>query len=706
MTIPWLSRRVFFHARNSQSRTTNYTLLPPWRRTDYCGALRGCDAGREVALLGWVTSRRDHGGLIFIDLRDRDGIVQIVFNPEHNAAAHEVAGRARSEFYLAARASWCGAPRARSTPSSPTGEIEVAVTEARGARTLGDAAVRRSPTTPTAEDVRLKYRYLDLRRPAMQRNLRRRHRRARRCATTSTSTSFIEVETPILIKSTPEGARDYLVPSRVHPGTFYALPQSPQILKQLLMVGGIGRYMQIARCFRDEDPRADRQPEFTQIDVEMSFVARRRRDRDDGRLHPRRLVARARATIGEIPRSVAHAEAMRRFGSDKPDLRFGLKLVDVAELFRGSDFRSSATLAATEGNRVIALRVPRCARRDLRRADRNGEIVRREGLAYITLAARRREGPDRASSSAIEIGARCAPTSARERRRDPVRRRTRRRSVGHRGPAAARDRRRLGLRDPAASRSAGCAASRCSSAIRTPARSRSRTIRSPRRAGPRSALRHRSAGHDARSTTIWCSTATSSAADRSVTTTRAPAQDLRAARLSARRGIAFGFFLEALRYGAPPHGGMALGIDRIAMLACGTTHIRDVMAFPKNQMARDPMSGAPSEIDLCHLRDFQSRWYRDNSLAGRVCAGARAGADRARMQQQQSLAQPDVVRHGRIAAGGWKGSVARAAFRARHSHHQGASRRRDADHRPSQTPPASRSRTARPNRSPPTPGAA
>ena len=351
-----------------------------------------------------------------------------------------------------------------------------------------------SSDEPVDENVRLKYRYLDLRRTMMQHNLTLRHRIVKTLRDYFDDHDFIEVETPMLIKSTPEGARDYLVPSRIYPGTFYALPQSPQILKQMLMIGGIGRYMQIARCLRDEDPRADRQPEFTQIDVEMSFVTE-----DDviammeGSI--RDVWFRALDhTIGEIPQLTYH-EAIRRFGSDKPDLRFGLELVDVAELFRDSDFKLFHTLAETPGNRVIALRYPGGAalsRRDFDALTETAKLFGAKGMAYITLADDGAKGPIVKFLGEPPIAALRAETMSEDRRCDPLRRRTGARSVGHRRPHPAGDRRPA---RPARSGGVQVLLGARLPALRarspTAARSRSPIIRSPRPApGQEAALRH------------------------------------------------------------------------------------------------------------------------------------------------------------------------------------------------------------------------
>ncbi|MGH7856058.1 MAG: aspartate--tRNA ligase, partial [Candidatus Binatia bacterium] len=308
-------------------RTILSESLGDWRRTNGCGDLRANDVGRTVTMMGWVHVRRDHGGLIFVDLRDRSGLVQLVFNPAVDSGAHRRAEDLRMEYVVAARGEVVHRPPETVNADMPTGEIEVVVREIR---LLNDARPLPFPVddgVEVAENTRLRYRYLDLRRPRMAANFALRHRLAKTIRDYFDARGFLEVETPVLTRSTPEGARDYLVPSRVNPGRFYALPQSPQLFKQLLMVAGIDRYYQIARCLRDEDFRAERQYEFMQLDAEMSFV-----DQDDVLAAISEAVLdAAEAAVGEQPeieRMTWH-DAMDRFGVDKPDLRFGMELVDV-----------------------------------------------------------------------------------------------------------------------------------------------------------------------------------------------------------------------------------------------------------------------------------------------------------------------------------------------------------------------------------------
>src|SRR5271155_1439291 len=377
------------------SKTEQYSPLPPWQRTDYCGAIRATDVGREVALWGWVQTRRDHGGVIFIDLRDRDGIVQLVLNPEHDSAAHEAAGDVRSEFYVAVKGKVVRRAEGTVNVELPTGEIEVIVSAFETLSASAPVPFQIADGDATAEEVRLKYRYLDLRRPQMQRNLRMRHTALRAVRAHLDAGGFVEIETPILWKATPEGARDYLAPSRVNPGRFYALPQSPQLLKQLLMIGGFDRYYQIARCFRDEDLRANRQPEFSQIDIEMT-CPRPQDVMDVGEGMMASIYERA-AKI-EVARPfvrMPYDEALERFGSDKPDLRFGLELKDLSAAFAGTAFRVFADTLG-RGEAIYGLRLPadlQLARRELDEIAEGMKARQGLGLAWVKIAADGWQGP-------------------------------------------------------------------------------------------------------------------------------------------------------------------------------------------------------------------------------------------------------------------------------------------------------------------------
>jgi len=326
------------------------------KRTHYCGDVRAADIDKEVVLMGWTHRRRDHGGVIFVDLRDREGLVQIVFNPEISPAAHEEAGRIRSEFVLAIVGKVRRRPEGMENPDLVSGEVEVMVTELEILNESKTPPFSLEEGQEISENVRLKYRYLDLRRPQVQRNLILRSRVATATRNYFQTNGFIEVETPFLTKSTPEGARDYLVPSRVNPGTFYALPQSPQIFKQLLMVSGFDRYFQIVKCFRDEDLRADRQPEFTQIDVEMSFI-----DENDIMTAMEGLMAHIFKTCLNIdvplpiPR-LPYKDAMARFGKDNPDIRFAMEMRDLTDIMKTCEFNLFREIAET-GGMIKAIRV-------------------------------------------------------------------------------------------------------------------------------------------------------------------------------------------------------------------------------------------------------------------------------------------------------------------------------------------------------------
>ncbi|RJP20523.1 MAG: aspartate--tRNA ligase, partial [Deltaproteobacteria bacterium] len=360
-------------------------FLPEHKRTVYCGAVRPSHVGSEVVLCGWVHRRRDHGGLVFVDLRDRDGLVQVVINPEGSAEAHAKADVIRVEYVLSVRGVVRRRPAGTENPNLPTGEVEVAAVTLAILNESKPIPFSLEDDTDVAENVRLKYRYLDLRRPSVQAMFVARARLARSVREYFFENGFLEIETPVLTKSTPEGARDYLVPSRVNPGMFYALPQSPQLFKQILMIAGYDRYAQIVKCFRDEDLRADRQPEFTQIDVEMSFI-----DREDIFRMMEGLMSRAfRDVLGiaiptPIPR-MSYREAMDRYGVDKPDTRFGLEIADCTDLLRATEFRVFSEVAA-KGGVIRAITAPGLAdssRSELAALEEIAKIGGASGLAWF-----------------------------------------------------------------------------------------------------------------------------------------------------------------------------------------------------------------------------------------------------------------------------------------------------------------------------------
>jgi aspartyl-tRNA synthetase len=572
-----------------------------------CGALTGVDVEREVLLRGWVHRRRDHGGLIFIDVRDRDGLTQLIFDPSAEGI-FATAETLRSEDVIRVRGRVRLRPAGTENAKLATGAIEVAATELE--------ILNRSLTPPFVianddeidENIRLRYRYLDLRRTRMQRNLTVRHKLVKAMRDYFDERDFLEIETPDLIKSTPEGARDYLVPSRVHQGTFYALPQSPQILKQILMIGGLGRYMQIARCFRDEDPRADRQPEFSQLDVEMTFV-----EEDDVMAMMEGCIRHAwQRVLGIVLPPLdrlTYAEAMRRYGSDKPDRRFDLELVDVMDIFARSEFSLFASLAASAGNRVAALRYPGGASLSRRDFDALTEVAKgfgAKGLAYITFTPDGVKGPIvKFLSDAVLAELRTATGAVDG---DALL------FVGEKyavaGDIAGRLRLeigdRLGLRDPSAF--AFCWVHGFP------------LFEQDAETGEITFSHHPFTAPEPGQEALFDSDPLAVRAqhyDLVLNGFELGSGSIRNHREEFQRKVfhrlglddatiedRFGFFMEALRYGAPPHGGMALGVDRVAMLACGETSIRDVIAFPKNQMARDVMMDAPSSVPEASLRDL------------------------------------------------------------------------------------------------------
>jgi aspartyl-tRNA synthetase len=590
------------------SKTERYSPLPPWQRTDYCGAIRAADEGREVALWGWVQTRRDHGGLIFIDLRDREGIVQLVLNPEHNAAAHQAAGDARSEYYVAARGKVVRRSEGSVNAELPTGEIEIVANDFEILNASAPLPFQIADASATAEEIRLRYRYLDLRRPEMQQNLRRRHQALQAVRGYLDQNGFVDIETPILFKSTPEGARDYLVPSRVNPGKFYALPQSPQLLKQVLMIGGFDRYYQIARCFRDEDLRANRQPEFSQIDIEMTCP------------RPEDIQSIAEGMIASVFQSVlgvdvqppflrmSYADAMDRFGIDKPDMRFDLELKNLTAGFAGTAFKVFAEVLG-RGESIYGIAIPgenQLTRRELDELTESVKTRYSMGLAWIKVGDAGWQGPIAKFVSDAEKSAVAAASSLKQGD-----------TLIMMGGAA--DKIRPVLGDIRLQLAAKFGLDKSSElkflwVVDFPLFDKSEegerlaSVNHPFTAPnpddldmlDGSPLKARALAYD-----MVLNGQELGGGSIRIHSRELQLKVFELLGLSREEAVdRFGFLLDALRFGAPPHGGIAFGVDRICMMLCGTDSLRDVIAFPKTQKAVDPMSGAPSEVDPRQLKEL------------------------------------------------------------------------------------------------------
>jgi aspartyl-tRNA synthetase len=579
-------------------------------RTHWCGDVTEALVGHEVKVAGWVNRRRDHGGLVFIDIRDRTGILQLVFDPEHHPAAHEAAHGIRNEYVISAM----GVVRARGedqvNPAITTGRVELPV---------DDLAVLAQAKTPpfypeddldVDETLRLKYRYIDLRRPTMQRNLVLRDKVVQGTRRHLETEGFLEVETPILTKSTPEGARDFLVPSRLRAGEFYALPQSPQLFKQLLMVSGFERYYQIARSFRDEDLRADRQPEFTQIDLEMSFV-----DEKDIQDLVEAVMARVflETLAVELPRPfprLSFAEAMRRYGTDKPDIRFGMEIVDASDVVEGVAFKVFAE-ALAQGGAVRGLRVAGgggFSRKDVDDLGKEAAVYGAKGLAPIWVEETGVRSPIAKFLSEEEMAALVSRLAGRP--GDLLLFVADRLSVVESTLGALR----LSLADRVGTKREGWAFLWIVDPPMFEYDERERRLKAqhhpftmPRLSSAAdlvdSPLSLGTHAYDLVLNGVELGSGSIRIADPEIQQAVFQALGLGEEEIKAK----FGFLVEALDYGAPPHGGIALGLDRLLMLMVGGSSIRDVIAFPKTQSGSCPLTDAPSPAGAEQLRELRLR---------------------------------------------------------------------------------------------------